>query len=76
MEEFNKDPGDADERNYGLERGASRVFVAIIVATAVLYLAQGILLPLAMASILAVASSPIASRLEQIVGRFFAAALL
>jgi predicted PurR-regulated permease PerM len=76
MEEFDKESGYADERTGDRERGAGHVFVAIIVATAVLYLAQGILLPLAMASILAVASSPIASRLERVVGRFISAAFI
>src|ERR1700683_1662721 len=74
MEEFDKESGYADERTGDRERGAGHVFVAIIVATAVLYLAQGILLPLAMASILAVASSPIASRLERVLGHFMGAA--
>jgi predicted PurR-regulated permease PerM/methanogenic corrinoid protein MtbC1 len=59
-----------------LEIGVSRPFIGVIVATVVLYLGKDILVPLAMASILAVAFSPIASRLELFVGRFLAAAVI
>ena len=52
------------------------LFSAVIVATVVLYFGKDILLPLVMASILAVAFSPIASRLETFVGRFVSAALV
>ena len=52
------------------------LFSAVIVATVVLYFGKHILLPLAMASILAVAFSPITSRLERFVGRFVSAVLV
>jgi predicted PurR-regulated permease PerM len=48
--------------------GTSRPFIAVVVATAVLYLAKDILLPLAMASMLAVVFAPIARRLDKLVG--------
>ena len=44
--------------------------LAVIVTTAVLYFARDILIPLAVAVLLAVIFSPIASRLERFVGRF------
>ena len=56
--------------------GVTRPILGVIVATVVLYFGKDILLPLAMASILAVAFSPIASRLETFVGRFVSAALV
>ncbi len=48
---------------------ATRPLIAIIVATAVLYLARDILAPITAAVILAVIFSPIVSRLERFVGR-------
>ena len=66
-------PGDRDD---GFEGGVARPILAAIVATVVLHFAKDILLPLAMASILAVAFSPIAGRLERFVGRFLSAALV
>ena len=65
-----------DDRGDGVEGGATRSLLVVIVATVVLYLGRDILLPLAMASILAVAFSPIASRLEPFVSRFVSAALV
>jgi predicted PurR-regulated permease PerM/methanogenic corrinoid protein MtbC1 len=50
--------------------------IAIIVATAVFYLGREILLPLTAASLLAVIFSPVANRMERIVGRFASAALI
>ncbi len=58
------------------EGGVSGPFIAVIIATVVLYFGKDILMPLAMAAILAVAFSPIASRLEGFIGRFFAAAVI
>jgi predicted PurR-regulated permease PerM/methylmalonyl-CoA mutase cobalamin-binding subunit len=55
---------------------AARPILAVIIATAVFALARTILLPLAMASILAVIFSPVASRLERYVGRLASAALV
>ncbi len=66
-----------DDRDDGLDGGGvARPILAVIVATVVLYFGKDILLPLAMASILAVAFSPITSRLETLVGRFVSAALV
>jgi predicted PurR-regulated permease PerM/methanogenic corrinoid protein MtbC1 len=59
------------DRDEGLEpRGAAQPLLAVIVTTAVLYFARDILIPLAVALLLAVIFSPIASRLERLVGRF------
>jgi len=48
----------------------------VIVTTVVLYFAKNILIPLAVASLLAVTFSPIASRLERFVGRLAASAVV
>src|ERR1700730_2457265 len=77
MEETDQESKLADDdRDDAFESGAARSFIAVIVATVVLYFGKDILLPLAMAAILAVAFSPIASRLEPLVGRFVSAALV
>jgi predicted PurR-regulated permease PerM/methanogenic corrinoid protein MtbC1 len=78
MNDFNKESNlPTDDRDDGLDGGGvTRPILAVIVATIVLYFGKDILLPLAMASILAVAFSPIASRLETFVGRFLSAALV
>ncbi len=55
---------------------AVRAFLGIIIATAVLYLAKDLLLPVAMAAMLAVIFSPLANRLDQFVGRFVSAAMV
>jgi predicted PurR-regulated permease PerM/methylmalonyl-CoA mutase cobalamin-binding subunit len=56
--------------------GGARSLLGIIIATAVLYFAKDILMPLAMAAILAVIFSNIASRLERFIGRFASSALV
>ena len=77
MEELDQESSLADDdRGDDFEGGATRSLLVVIVATVVLYFGRDILLPLAMASVLAVAFSPIASRLEPFVGRFFGAALV
>ena len=78
VNDFNKESIlPADDRDDGLDGGGvTRPILAVIVATIVLYFGKDILLPLAMASILAVAFSPITSRLETFVGRFLSAALV
>jgi predicted PurR-regulated permease PerM/methanogenic corrinoid protein MtbC1 len=77
MEETDQESKLADDdSDDAFEGGAARSFIAVIVATVVLYFGKDILLPLAMAAILAVAFSPIASRLEPFVGRFVGAALV
>ncbi|MGA7869687.1 MAG: AI-2E family transporter [Candidatus Binatus sp.] len=50
--------------------------VAVVLATVVLYFAKSILMPLTMAALLAVIFSPIASRLDRLVGTFVSAALV
>jgi predicted PurR-regulated permease PerM/methylmalonyl-CoA mutase cobalamin-binding subunit len=65
------------QHDEGLDGGSSTApVVTVIVATAVLYFARGILMPLTMAAVLAVIFSPIASRLERFVGAFASAALV
>jgi predicted PurR-regulated permease PerM/methanogenic corrinoid protein MtbC1 len=51
-------------------------FCAMIIATAALYLGRPVLLPLAIALILSVVFSPVASRLEPYFGRLISAALV
>ncbi len=65
----------------GLDHGfeherIARPFIAVIVASLVLYFAKDILLPLAMAGILALVCSPISDRLERFVGRLASAMLV
>jgi predicted PurR-regulated permease PerM/methylmalonyl-CoA mutase cobalamin-binding subunit len=55
---------------------AAGPILGIIIATAVLYFAKDILMPLAMAAILAVIFSNIASRLERFIGRFASSAVV
>lgn len=55
---------------------AARPFLAVVIATAVLYLGADILVPLAMASMFAVIFSPIVTRLEPYVGNLISAALV
>jgi len=50
--------------------------LAVIVGTAVLYFARNILLPLAMATMLSVIFSPVAQRVEKIIGRLAGTALV
>ena len=56
--------------------GAGQPILAVIVAAAVLYFARDVFIPIAVASLLAVIFSPIASRLEPLVGRFLSSALV
>jgi predicted PurR-regulated permease PerM/methylmalonyl-CoA mutase cobalamin-binding subunit len=56
--------------------GATQPILAVIVTTAVLYFARGILIPLAVASLLAVTFSPVAERLDRWVGRLASSALV
>ena len=50
--------------------------LAVVVATAVLYFARDILLPLAMATMLSVIFSPLAKRIEMLIGRLAATAVV
>jgi predicted PurR-regulated permease PerM/methylmalonyl-CoA mutase cobalamin-binding subunit len=63
---------ELDEEEFSVDRIA-RPLLAIVIVTAVFYLGREILLPITMASILAVVFSPIASRLEPFVGRLLSA---
>ena len=67
-----------DENLESCERRSrsTRPILGVIVATAVFYAAKDLLLPMAMAAMLAVIFSPIASRLEKFIGRAFSAALV
>jgi predicted PurR-regulated permease PerM/methylmalonyl-CoA mutase cobalamin-binding subunit len=65
---------EQDERPGGLSSGGT--VVAVVLATAVLYFAKDILMPLTMAALLAVIFSPIATRLDRFVGSFVSAALV
>lgn len=63
-------PSEANHDEGPEAGGAIQPILAVIVTTAVLYFAKGILIPLAVASLLAVIFSPIADRLERLIGRF------
>ena len=77
MEELATQPIAAnDDRDDRPKGGVTTPVLALIIATIVLYLGKNILLPLAMASMLAVGFSPIAGHLEPLVGRFVSAALV
>lgn len=66
-----------DDRDEVPEAGGSgKAIIAFIVAIAVLSFGKDILLPLAIAALLAVVFTPIASRLERFVGPFVSAALI
>ena len=65
---------ERDERH--VREGAATPILAIIVATIVLYFAKEILIPLTMATVLAVIFSPLAARLERFVGNFASAAVV
>jgi predicted PurR-regulated permease PerM/methanogenic corrinoid protein MtbC1 len=66
-----------DESDDGFDSSrAARPILAVIVATAVLYLGANILMPLAMAAVLAVIFSPVVTRLERYVGSLISAALV
>ena len=69
--------GDGHEHDRELEHDRiARPLIAVIVASLVLYFAKDILLPLAMAGILALVCSPIIDRLERFVGRLVSAMLV
>jgi predicted PurR-regulated permease PerM/methanogenic corrinoid protein MtbC1 len=69
-------PFDSDSDDSFDAGRATRPILAVIVATVVFYFGRQILVPLAMASMLAVIFSPVTSRLEPVVGRFISAALV
>jgi len=58
-----------DDRDEGPEAaGSAKAIVTFVVAIAILSYAKDILLPLAIAALLAVIFTPVASRLERFVG--------
>jgi len=68
---------NGSEHDDGFEHDRiARPIIAVIVASLVLYFAKDILLPLAMAGILALVCSPIIDRLERFVGRLVSAMLV
>ena len=69
-ESFSSSPATASSS------GAATPLLGIIIATAVLYFAKDVLMPLAMAGVLSVIFSPIATRLERFIGRFASSALV
>jgi len=75
---FPHQSGDAAEPSSSStsSAGAATPLLGIIIATAVLYFAKDILMPLAMAGVLAVIFSPIASRLERFIGRLASSAMV
>src|SRR5690349_18989382 len=67
----------SDYDDDGFDSGrAARPILGVIVATAVFYLGGAVLMPLALASMLAVIFSPVANRIERFVGRLMSAALI
>jgi len=75
MEELRTQSVESSDDRIENER-ATRPFLGIVVASAVLYLAKDLLLPVTMAAILAVIFSPVANRLDQFTGRFVSAAMI
>jgi len=67
--------GDNNDEGFDGSR-AARPFIGVITLTAVLYLGKEVLLPVAMAAMLAVIFSPVANRLDRFVGSFISAALV
>ena len=66
--------GEAEDRFATLSVAAP--VCALIIATGALYLGRPVLLPLAIALILSVVFSPVATRLERYFGRLISAALV
>jgi len=67
---------DDDQDDHPEAGGSAKAIITVIVAIALLSYAKDILLPLAIAALLAVVFSPIASQLERLVGRFVSASLI
>ncbi len=78
MEEIEKEssPGDSVDWTASPVVRVALPLLALIIATATLYFAREVLLPLAAALILGVVLSPIATRLERFLGRLLSAALV
>ncbi len=67
---------EGEHHHRPVREGAATPVLAIIVATVVLYFAKEILIPLTMATVLAVIFSPLAAWLERFVGSFVSAAMV
>src|SRR5216683_3721451 len=76
MAEIVTGPGGRSQEDSVDSVPPTRTWVAVIVATAVLFFAREVLLPIAVAMVLAVIFSPIATRLERFVGRFVGSAMV
>jgi len=75
IEKETEQPGESVDESFAL-LWVALPLCSLIVATAALYLARPVLLPLAIAIVLSVVFSPIAARLEQYLGRVASAALV
>src|SRR5215467_13604000 len=73
MEELRTYLPNSNDEHYG---NIVKPLLGIVVSTAVLYLASGLLLPVAMGAMLAIIFSPVANRLDHFVGRFISAAMV
>jgi len=73
MEELRTYLPNSNDEHYG---SIVKPLLGIVVSTAVLYLASGLLLPVAMGAMLAIIFSPVANRLDHFVGRFISAAMV
>jgi predicted PurR-regulated permease PerM len=78
IDDLNKRPSAAESEQDELDSLLliGTPVLAVVVATAVLYFARDILLPLAMASMLSVIFSPLASRFERVIGRLAGTAVV
>lgn len=75
IEKQSDQPYGETEDEFALLWVASPI-LGLIIATAALYFAKPVLLPLAIAAVLSIVFSPVASRLERYFGRLFGAALV
>jgi predicted PurR-regulated permease PerM len=78
IDDLSKNAGaeDGDQNEFDLMLRVGMPILAVVVATAVLYFARDILLPLAMATMLSVIFSPVARRVERVIGRFAGTAVV
>jgi predicted PurR-regulated permease PerM/methylmalonyl-CoA mutase cobalamin-binding subunit len=76
MEANDREMGGADSAEESLLFSVGLPLLALMITTGALYLARDILIPLSAALVMGVVLSPIASRFERVVGRFFGAMLV
>jgi predicted PurR-regulated permease PerM len=76
MESNNRESGGAEGGEESVLVSVGLPLLALMIVTGALYLARDILIPLSAALVMGVVLSPIASRFERLVGRFFGAFLL